>query len=56
MKDFYISRAGDSLVEVNQSTNVYKLLVEHDNVSIMLNRIAPHSVVWITPGEEHKYL
>ena len=56
MKDFYISRAGDSLVEVNQSTNVYKLLVEHDNVSIMLSRIAPHSVVWITPGEEHKYL
>ena len=56
MKDFCISRAGYSLVEVNQSANVYKLLVEYGNVSIMLCRIAPHSVVWITPGEEHKYL
>lgn len=56
MKDFFISKAGDSLVEVNQSINVYKLLVEHDNVSIVLSRIAAHSVVWITPGEDHQYL
>ena len=56
MKDFYISRSGDSLVEVGQSTNVFKLLVEHDNVNIVLNRIAANSVVWITPGDEHQYL
>ena len=56
MKDFYISRSGESLVEVGQSANVYKLLVEHDNVNIMLNRIAANSVVWITPGENHRYL
>jgi len=56
VKDFYISRSGDSLVEVGQSTNLYKLLVEHDNVNIMLNRIAANSVVWITPGEDHRYL
>ncbi len=56
MKEFFISKAGDSLVEVNQSINVYKLLVEHDNVSIVLSRIAAHSVVWITPGEDHQYL
>ena len=56
MKDFYISRSGDSLVEVGQSTNVFKLLVEHDNVNIVLNRIAATSVVWITPGDEHQYL
>lgn len=56
MKDFYISRSGDSLVEVSQSTNLFKLLVEHENVNIMLNRIAANSVVWITPGEDHRYL
>ena len=56
MKDFYISRSGDSLIEVGQNANVYKLLVEHDNVNIMLNHIAANSVVWITPGEDHKYL
>ena len=56
MKDFYISRSGDSLVEVGQSTNVFKLLVEHDNVNIVLNRIAASSVVWITSGDEHQYL
>jgi len=56
VKDFYISRSGDSLVEVGQSTNLYKLLVEHDNVNIMLNRIAANSMVWITPGEDHRYL
>ena len=56
MKDFYISHSGESLVEVGQSANVYKLLVEHDNVNIMLNHIAANSVVWITPGEDHKYL
>lgn len=56
VKDFYISRSGDSLVEVGQSANVFKLLVEHENVNIMLNRIAANSVVWITPGDDHKYL
>jgi len=56
VKDFYISRSGDSLVEVGQSSNLFKLLVEHDNVNIMLNRIAANSVVWITPGEDHRYL
>lgn len=56
MKDFYISRSGDSLVEVGQNANVFKLLVEHDNVNIVLNRIAAGSVVWITPGEDHRYL
>ena len=56
VKDFYLSRSGESLVEVGQSANVYKLLVEHDNVNIMLNHIAANSVVWITPGEDHKYL
>lgn len=56
MKDFYISRSGDSLVEVGQNANVFKLLVEHDNVNIVLNRIAANSVVWITPGDDHQYL
>lgn len=56
MKDFHISRSGDSLVEVSQNANVYKLLVEHDNVGIMLSHILANSVVWITPGEDHRYL
>lgn len=56
VKDFYISRSGDSLVEVGQSANIYQLLVEHDNVNIVLNRIAANSMVWITPGEDHRYL
>lgn len=56
VKDFYITRSGDSLVEVGQSTNLYKLLVEHENVNIMLNRIAANSMVWITPGDDHRYL
>lgn len=56
MKDLFLSRSGDSLVEVAQNANVYRLLAEHDGVNIMLNRIAANSVVWITPGDDHRYL
>lgn len=49
-------RSGESQVEVGQNGNSFQLLVDYDNVNVVINHIKAASTVWITPGENHKYL
>ena len=56
MKDLFVLRSGESLVEVGQNGNNFQLLVDYDNVNVVINHIKASSTVWITPGENHHYL
>lgn len=56
MKDLFVLRSGDALVEVGQGENSFQLLVDYDNVNVVINHIKAASTVWITPGENHNYL
>ena len=51
-----ILHSGDSLLEVNQSRNAYRLLLERDDMSVIVNHIAAHSLIWLTPNREQPRL
>lgn len=56
MKDFFLLRSGESLLEIKQNQNSYRLVADHGNTNIMVSHIKADSTVWITPGEQHHYL
>ncbi len=49
MKNLFVSRAGDSLINVTQNRNSYRLLANFDNTNVILLQIGAGSVVWLTP-------
>lgn len=51
-----ILRSGESWLEVNQSCNAYRLLLERDDMSVITNHIAAHSLLWLTPNREQPRL
>lgn len=56
MKDLFLLRSGESLLEVRQNQNSYRLLADQDKVNVSVSHIKADSAVWITPGEQHHYL
>jgi len=48
----FVSRAGDSLVNVTQNRNTYRLLANFDGTNVILLQIDAGSVVWLTPDPE----
>ena len=49
MHHLFVSRAGDSLVNVTQNRNTYRLLANFDGTNVILLQIDAGSVVWLTP-------
>lgn len=56
MKDLFLLRSGESLLEVKQNQNSYRLLADQDRINVCVNHIKADSTVWIVPGEQHHYL
>ncbi len=52
MHHLFVSRAGDSLVNVTQNRNTYRLLANFDGTNVILLQIDAGSVVWLTPDPE----
>lgn len=47
-----ILHSGESLLEVNQSHNAFRLLLERDDLSVIANHVAAQSLIWLTPNRE----
>lgn len=51
-----ILRSGEPLLEVSQHRNAYRLLLERDDLSVITNHVAAHSLIWLTPNREQPRL
>ena len=49
LKNLFVSRAGESLINVTQNRNSYRLLANFDGTNVILLQIGAGSVVWLTP-------
>lgn len=51
-----IFHSGESLLEVKQSRNAYRLLLERDDMSIIANHVTAHSLIWLTSNRDQPRL
>ena len=51
-----IFHSGESLLEVKQSRNAYRLLLERDDMSIIANHVTAHFLIWLTSNRDQPCL
>ena len=51
-----ILHSGESLLEVGQSRNAFRLLLEREDMCVIVNHVAANSLIWLTPNQNQPRL